>query len=237
MEFKRELNLSERYGKIRTEEHYPFASIVTTSKTFTVCFVKDENGNFIEREFGWELPMAIRILNRSNKSMRENYTFSFVIDLAVAIYYDNVYGNTGLVDFATLFERVGKGRINAEEYIKKRREEYERHSTINFIERATSKSMTVESTVSIDVKYMVSYIRNLPCIIHDKLKACLVVETDKVGDYAKVHKIGNIFVLSIYKGNRNVAIYRRDSTERTPQALANKIQYTFPKSKKNKKWK
>ena len=229
MEFKRELNLSERYGKIRSEEHYPFASIVTTSKTFTVCFVKHINGNFVEREFGWELPMAIRILSRSSKKMQASYTFGFVIDFAVAIYYDNIYGNTGAIDIKTLLDKIGKGRINAEKYIKEKREEYKRHSTINFIERATSKSMTVESTVSIDVKYMASYIRNLPCIVHDKLKACLVVESSKAGDYAKVHKVGDIFVLSIYKNNRNVAIHERDDTTRTPQILANKIKSILKK--------
>jgi len=72
--------------KVFRQEDYDFASVVRyyENATAIVCFIKDEKGDFVEREFGWYLDIAIQKLDAVQKD-RHLITLSLVVQYANAI--------------------------------------------------------------------------------------------------------------------------------------------------------
>ena len=81
---KRQLHHNGR--KVFRQDDYSFASVVRyyDNALVVVCFVKDEKGNFVEREFGWYLDIAIQKLDAIQED-RHLITLSLIMQYAGAI--------------------------------------------------------------------------------------------------------------------------------------------------------
>ena len=185
---KRNINISKEYGKVKKETHYTFASVIRTSKGFNVCFLKDDNGNFIEREFGWELPMAIEIISRLRHETKQGINASFILDFACAIYINN--RNAKIFDADDV--GVGSCKVRISNYIKKAKQLECINSTLRFIAKVTDGKEVSKASFHLSDKRLRPSIRYLPCLLSDR-KKYIYVEGDAKNRYAKIFNINGTF--------------------------------------------
>ena len=188
MKIERNLSVSKEYGRVKKETHYTFASILRTSQGFDVCFLKDENGNFIEREFGWELPMAIQAIDLLRDDTKRGIKASFIIDFACAIHTRN--RNTRILDADNVTDGNGKQAIC--NYIKKARQLETINNTLRFIAKVTDGKEVSKASFHLSDKRLRPSIRNLPCLLSGR-KKYIYVKGDAKNRHAKIFNINGTF--------------------------------------------